>query len=378
MGLDRKTFRQILLIALIAVAFGVAISHLSAIAEAFVWLWDLLLPFFIGIIGVVVMNPVVLFFSNLLDRIRKPKRSGGRVLRRAICIILTLLLFLGIFTVLGLILAPQLGDTLAKALNVLPGYAQEFLKWLTTTIPSLDLSEIQLPESDLNWNSLVNAIVQSLDDGLEKVLANLFDYSISVVAKGIKTIFGVAIAIYTLAIKERILRLLRRMTESFLPEKAANKVFEIAALTNKTFHDFVIGQLLEAVIIGTICLIGTSILGLPYAVLVSAIMGIAALVPVIGPWTGAAISVLLIFSVDPLQALFFLIFIVAVELTERYFIYPRVVGNSIGVPGLLILSAVLIGAGVAGIIGVLLAVPVFSILYALLKRELAAREAKQE
>jgi predicted PurR-regulated permease PerM len=191
-------------------------------------------------------------------------------------------------------------------------------------------------------------------------------------------VLGFVFSLYVLASKEKLGANLCKTLTALLPEKKVERVTEIAALSDKTFTNFVTGQLTEALVIGALCFIGMLIFGMPYAVVVSVLVGFTALIPVFGAFIGTGVGAFLILMVDPMKALWFVVFIIVLQQLEGNLIYPRVVGKSVGLPGLLVLAAVTVGSGVGGILGMLLAVPVCSVIFTVCAQAIDARLAQKE
>ena len=186
-------------------------------------------------------------------------------------------------------------------------------------------------------------------------------------------ILALVFSIYMLSGRDNLLRQCRRLVDAYIPKKIAVPLLDIVHLTSDTFSRFVVGQLIEACILGGLCAAGMLFIQADYAPLIGVLIGCTALIPVVGAYVGAIVSALLLLVVSPIKALIFLIFLVILQQVEGNVIYPRVVGTSIGLPGIWVLTAVTVGAGLGGIPGVLLSVPVASVLYTLLRRDVHKR-----
>ena len=198
------------------------------------------------------------------------------------------------------------------------------------------------------------------------VIENVVGIATNVVTRIVNSTIAIIFAIYLLVDKESLLKQLNKILIAYLPEKRVNKIKKIAVLSNKTFANFVSGQLLEAFIIGVLCLIGMLILRIPYVATISVLVGFTALIPVFGAFIGTILGAFLIFMVSPLKALIFIIFILILQQFEGNLIYPKVVGKSVNLPGIWVLVAVTIGASVSGIVGMLISVPIVSVCYSIL------------
>ena len=186
-------------------------------------------------------------------------------------------------------------------------------------------------------------------------------------------VFSVIIAVYILAQKERIGRFVRRCASAFLPRRVAGRVEGICSMAAETFSNFIGGQLADSSILGLLCFIGMSIFRFPYANVISVVIGVTSLVPLVGAFVGIVIGALLILTLDPIKALLFVVFVLCLQQVEGNLIYPKVVGKAVGLPGVIVLSAVLVGGNIAGVLGGLCAVPISAVLYNLLREAVDAR-----
>jgi predicted PurR-regulated permease PerM len=227
----------------------------------------------------------------------------------------------------------------------------------------------------LNINEFVanniNSFFEKLPQLSSNILSGFFPKLIDITSNAVTSIFnivlGIILSVYILSDKDRIKRQILAILYALLPNKAINKVKYLLNISNKTFNLFVIGQLTEAFILGVLCFIGLLIFKFNYPLLISVIVAVTSLIPVAGVIIGAIPSIFILFMAEPIQALWFILFIAILQLVEGNLIYPRVVGDSLGLPPLWVLLAIIIGGGLIGILGILLSVPIISILYQLIK-----------
>ena len=205
-----------------------------------------------------------------------------------------------------------------------------------------------------------------LKDNTDQVVEGALGVASNVVTSLVNITIGIVFAIYLLVEKDKLLRQLNKVLSAYLPEKKVYKIRNIASLSNKTFANFVSGQVMEAAIIGVLCLIGMLVLRIPYAASVSILVGFTALIPVFGAFIGTIVGAFLIFMISPVKALVFIIFILILQQFEGNLIYPKVVGKSVNLPSIWVLVAVTIGASLSGVIGMLISVPIVSIFYSIL------------
>ena len=224
---------------------------------------------------------------------------------------------------------------------------------------------IVLPEYVIDSDLLIEKVTALISDEKSGILTVTWGAATSVLSVFVDVLLGLVFALYLLAKKEVVAAHLKKLIVTVLPQKTAQRLLSIAALTNQTFTNFVSGQLTEAVIIGVLCFFGMLILGIPYAGAVSAFVAVTALMPIFGAWIGGGFGAFLILLAEPGKALWFILFLIVLQQVEGNLIYPKVVGKSVGLPGLLVLMAVTIGGEAFGILGMLFSVPVCAVLFSL-------------
>ena len=361
--MDRKKFKSILLI----ITFGVL---LFALVQNFSLAWAALGTAY-QIVEPVITGFCIAFVLNVLLRVlegrvfaflgRSPRRLVRRLLR-PVSLVATILLTLGIVVVLMVVIIPELQETILRLVTNMETYISTIEEW----VAGIEINGQQLFPARFDWEKLLETIQQMLtapESG--SIVETAAGVTTSVIRSLMNLVFSFFIAIYVLAQKERVGELAVRISEALLPRRVVDKLRHILTMANNAFSNFITGQLAEAVILGVLCFIGMKIFRFPNAAIISVLVGVTAVVPIIGPLIGEIIGFLLILIESPLQALFFLIFILALQVIEGNVIYPKVVGKSVGLPGLIVLSAVIVGSNLAGIIGVLLGVPIASVIYAL-------------
>lgn len=222
---------------------------------------------------------------------------------------------------------------------------------------------IVLPEYAIDSDLLIRKITALINDKGSGIISITWDAATSVLSGLIDVLLAFIFALYLLAKKEVVAAHLKKLIVTILPQKKAKQLLSIASLTNHTFSSFVSGQLTEAVIIGILCFLGMLILKLPYAGAISTFVAFTALIPVFGAWLGGGLGAFLILLADPIKAVWFIIYLLLLQQVEGNLIYPKVVGKSVGLPGLLVLMAVTVGGEAFGILGMLFSVPVCAVLY---------------
>ena len=280
---------------------------------------------------------------------------------------LTLLLFLGIIFAIFFILIPRLEEAGTTMVANIPTYVNQIQVWWTNLSDFAAEHGVTLPELSLSADQVKDTITGFLQEKGDSVVNTTLNITTSILSALVNFLLALVFSLYLLAQKETLLAQSRRLLRRILPQKAADRLMRLLSLTNNAFSSFVTGQVTEAFILGTLCCIGMLILRLPYALPVSVIIASLSLIPIFGAWIGAATGAFLIVFQSPIKALTFLIFLLILQQVEGNLIYPKVVGKSVGLPGLWVLAAVTIGGGAFGVLGMLLGVPVCSVVYVLVQ-----------
>lgn len=336
---------------------------------------SLLSPFIFGAALAFALNVPMRGIESLLKKVEK---SG---LRRALALILTLLAVLLVLFGVFYLLIPQLLDTFESIIDQMPEFISrmrvsifeyldnnpKIMQWLT------DYTDFE----SINWGELVQSAIDLVASSLGGIMSKTITFVVSLGTGIFNGILSVAFALYCLVRKEILARQVRRVLYSILPEKVTDEIIRIARMTNVTFTKFLSGQCLEAVILGAMFAVAMSIFRMPYVALVSVIISVTALVPIVGAFVGCIIGAFFILVVNPPMAFWFIVMFLILQQIEGNLIYPRVVGSSVGLPGMWVLLAVAVGGDLMGVGGMLLMIPLISVLYALAREFTTSRLAKR-
>lgn len=379
MKLDRKTVRTILFIITFAVALYTAAQNLRAIYQAVCSVWGVFSVVITGLAIAFVLNvPLKLFEERVFYGLSEDRRAVVRRLRRPLSIVCALLVTLGAVVILFLVLLPRLMETLVVVADNLPGYIDQFISWVEDLLARFNLQSGDLTDIEIDWAGAIDSFLNGIIDRFDDIIGTATNVGTSVVGALVDALFSLIIAIYVLADKERVCAFTRRLITCFLPSRASGGLVRMAGMASETFGNFIAGQLMDSLILGILCYIGMRLFRFPYPEVISVVIGVTSLVPLVGSFVGELIGAFLILITSPLKALLFIVFILCLQQLEGSFIYPRVVGKSVGLPGVVVLSAVLVGGNVASVTGALLAVPICAMLYSLLLEALEARELRAE
>lgn len=353
-----------------------ALKYSDALLGGIRLLFSLLVPLLLGCGVAYVLNILVAKLESL-PPLRDPQSKLYPV-RRALSITGALVGILLVITLLFGIIIPQLVDAFRVMLINVPPAVNEFLAWLDSLDVTLPQLEAWLRSLNLNWPDLLQKATTYLTSGVGNMFTSAFGLLSSLGGIVMQVVIAVIFALYLLAGKERLGRQFHAVAETYLPPRVCRTLWYVLATAHDTFTKFFVGQFTEAIVIGVLCTLGMWLFRLPYATMIGTLVGATALLPVVGAYLGAAVGAFMILTVNPLQALGFLVFIAILQQLEGNLIYPRVVGTSIGLPGIWVLTAVTVGGGIGGIAGMLLAVPVTATLYRLLRADVHRRQQDHE
>ena len=376
MELSRKTMKKLaLLIAFAALAFT-AFEWFDGAARAAVFLLDLLAPFLAGGAVAFVLNVPMRFIESKLLPTPGGKPTASRRVRRflrPVSLLLTFLFVVLVILVLVLVIAPELVRTVAGLGVTIQNAVLRFLNWAEEMFANTPqvmewLNSLTFNWQSINWQSLINQVVDVVKSGATSILSSAFSTAMNVFNGVADTFIAFFFACYLLLQKEKLGLQCRKALYALLPRKGADQVVEVFSLSHRIFSSFITGQCTEAVILGTMFFIVMSILNMPYAVLVGCTIAVTALIPIVGAFIGCGLGAFLLLMVSPMQALIFVAMFLIFQQVEGNLIYPHVVGSSVGLPSIWVLAAVSIGGSLMGVAGMLLFIPMTSVIYTLFRQ----------
>ncbi|MGM9606813.1 MAG: AI-2E family transporter [Aristaeellaceae bacterium] len=372
--MDKKLFKRLILLITYTVVLILVIVRFDDLTGLLGKVLGSFKSIFIGFAIAFVLNRPCRFFHRLYARGLKGR--AAKLVRPLAVISAYAVLVLAIAAIIAFIV-PQVIDSLELFLSNVGGYITQLQGWINALLARLDLE--MLESLDLsNLSKTLQDLLGKILEAATSALPQLLSITSTVVSIVVTGVLAFVFSIYMLSGSDTLLSQCRRVIKAYLPERVSRVVFDVCQLTADTFTKFVSGQLIEACILGFLCFLGMTVLRLSYAPLIGVIVGVSALIPVAGAYLGAILSALLLVMVSPVQALTFLIFLVILQQVEGNLIYPRVVGTSVGLPGIWVLAAVTVGGSLFGFVGMLVSVPVASVLYTLLRRDVHRRLDEKE
>lgn len=363
-----------LLLITYAILLYLVASNIKSVLAFLSTILLVLSPFILGIIFAYVLNIIMVFFErHLFNKLDKSKKPFLRKLRRPLSILTTFTVVFLFLTIISLFMVPQLSESILTLRSNMNGYLDSLNKFINNLADKYNLTGDIWNEISINWNEILNKSSQFVSAAIPQI----YTFTKNLTNGIINIIMGVIVSIYLLAQKEKLIRNMKQLLYAFTPKETATKIVDTGIQANKTFQDFIAGQATEALILGALVLLGMLIFNFPYAVLCSVIIAVTALIPIFGAWIGTIPCAFIILMAQPQKALWFIVFIVILQQLENNLIYPRVVGNSIGLDGLWVLFALIVGGSLFGLAGMLVGVPAFAVLHVIIRR-ITKRKLKEK
>lgn len=391
--LNSKNIKKILVIITYTILLCFACIKFDIVLKAFGYIFNLLKPFIFGFCIAFILNiPLskiegMLTGKNKKGKIKKNsdkrekkvepenKKTNGKL--RLLSIVISLLIFIGIIFLTLFLVIPEFINTISIFKNSIPTAFNTCKEWLENVMSNNPQVIEKINEFKPDWQQLDENVTTWIKSTATGIIGVSIDFVISFFSGVINFFMGVIFAVYMLMQKEKLVCQFKRVFRAYIPEEKCNSLFHIGQITNDTFKKFFGGQFIEAILLGILCFIGMTIFRMPYALTISVLVGVTALIPVFGAFFGTAIGAILILAVDPMQAVWFVVYIIVLQQIDGNFIYPKVVGDSVGLPGIWVMLAVLVGGNSMGIIGMLIGVPIASVIYKLVKEYVNSKKIKE-
>lgn len=362
--------KKIIKIACSVVFFYWILQNLSMVAYAFGKVFDILSPFMIGACLAFILNIPMQFFEKKVFKAESlKKKSFKKKIARPISLIISILIFLALVALLFGIVIPEIFNVIKIFIGYLPELftnIKSFAVDITGKYP--EISE-QIKNIDIDIEKVSKEAITIITNVSSNIITSSIHIVGGVINLAVNTVVAVIFAIYILFSKETLMIQSKKLIYAHLDEEKANYILNISKISNGIFYNFVKGQLTESVILGALCAIGMFILQIPYAAVVGILMAFTAIIPVVGAFIGVIIGAILILAVDPVKAVVFIIFVLILQQIENNLIYPKVVGASVGLPGIWVLLSVTVGGSLFGPLGMVIALPTVSVLYTIIKNE---------
>ena len=380
MKLDKENTKQIMKIVIVAIVLLVALINIQPLWNVFKVFLGILSPFIWGLAIAFILNIFMTFYENKVFKSRKQnvkekitsKNNTNKIVRkkkkgakRTCSILLSILTIIAVISLIMTLIIPQFIEVIRNLVSNIPSYLENLKNF------GISITE-QVPEIN-NFIQNINIDTEALRNGLMNISRDLLSVTINQISGLFSSIVNFFIAIvfsvYILANKEELKMQAKKFVYARLDKEKADHVIKVSRLARDSFRNFLTGQAKEAVILGVLCAVGMLILQIPYAGPIGALTALTAFIPIVGAFIGGFIGAVLIVAVDPIKAIIFIIFIIILQQIEGNLIYPHIVGKNIGLPSIWVLVAITVGGSLFGIIGMIVGLPIVSIIYAIIMED---------
>ena len=394
MQLDKENIKKIVGIVSFAILLNWGLKNTDFLGRLLGLLVGLILPFLIGGALAFIINVPMRFLERTLfekpyaRRQKQPQKGKGKQstlqaakkenppfwyrAKRPLSLVLSLVLVIGVMFIGMFLIVPEIANsvvTIANSLRSFPeqlhSWSQKLMEW--TPQIALWLEQLDLNLDSINWQQVLTEVASFLQNGAGNVLSTTVNVAASIFNGVVTAFLAIVFSFYLLTNKEKLGSQIKQLLYAVLKEEHADYIIRVGRMANKTFANFLSGQCVEAVILGSLFFVSMSILQFPYALMISVLIGFTALIPVFGAFIGCAVGAFLILLVSPIRAFWFIVLFLCLQQFEGNVIYPKVVGNSVGLPAMWVLVAVTLGGSMMGVVGMLIYIPLFSVLYSLIR-----------
>ena len=366
--MDKKQMKSIMLLILFTVMLYVGLQNIDVVLGVLGTMIGLVFPFILGGGIAFVLNvPMSFLERNIFGRGRLKNSRRAAKAARPVSLVLALLLVILIIMIAGFVILPELGSTVMGLGKGIETGIRNLQIWIDSTFQNNSAIVEWANSLEIEPQKMVDSIMGVLQNGVNNILSSAVTVTVGIANTAMNASIAFVFACYILIQKEKLMVQAKKALFALLPEKTVKYLLHVCSLANNTFSRFVTGQCIEAVILGTMFFVAMTIFRFPYAMLVGVLIAFTALIPIFGAFIGCVISALLILLVSPMKALLFLILFLVLQQIEGNLIYPHVVGGSVGLPSVWVLVAVTVGGSLMGVAGMLIFIPLVSVIYALFR-----------
>lgn len=361
--MDKSEKKKYIFIAVLAVIVCVIVRNLSVLAKVIGIAMSAVRPMIIGLAVAYIFNIIMTGFEKRYF----PKKDTKfvRASRRPVCLALSFLITIAILILILYIVIPEIANAFAVLYHEIPPHFMKLQKLAVDKLKEYPEIQQQISTISFDWASIIGKATSLLTTGVAGILTSAMGAIGSVTSAVADIGLGVVFAIYVLIRKDKLFKDSKRICTVTFGKDKYRKISHVYHVANDTFRSFFVGQFIDALLLGMLCFIGMTILRLPYAAMAGTLVGVTAFIPIVGAFIGAGVSAFIILTVDPMKAVIFIIFLLCIQQLEGNLIYPKVVGSSVGVPGIWVFAAVTVGGGLFGILGMIIGVPLAAVAYKL-------------
>lgn len=377
MELNKENVRKLKELIVFTIVIMIALWKYPMVLSGLKFILNIIFPFLMGGAIAFILNVPMHFLEDKIFGSERAQKKVVQRIARPLSLALTILLVVGIIVMVMFVVIPELGATILTLGISIQDFVPKVQEWCEKFFH--DNKEVMVWAESLNmdWQKILNSVIGFFKNGAGDVLNSTMSAARNLVSAVTTFFIAFVFACYILLQKEKLHVQMKKLLFAYLPKKRVEQALSVCSLTYRTFSNFLTGQCVEALILGTMFFVVMTIIRMPYAMLVGVLIAFTALIPIFGAFIGCAVGAFLILMVDPLKAVIFVIMFLVLQQIEGNFIYPKVVGNSVGLPSIWVLAAVSIGGSLMGVVGMLVFIPTVSVLYTLLRENIYHRLGKK-
>lgn len=377
MELNKENVRKLKELIVFTIVIMIALWKYPVVLSGLKFILNIIFPFLMGGAIAFILNVPMHFLEEKIFGSERAQKKVLQRIARPVSLALTILLVVGIIVMVMFVVIPELGATILTLGKSIQEFVPKVQDWCEKFFH--DNKEVMVWAESLNmdWQKILNSVIEFFKNGAGDVLNSTMSAARNLVSAVTTFFIAFVFACYILLQKEKLHVQMKKLLLAYLPKKRVEQVQLVCSLTYRTFSNFLTGQCVEALILGTMFFVVMTIIRMPYAMLVGVLIAFTALIPIFGAFIGCVVGAFLILMVDPLKAVIFVIMFLVLQQIEGNFIYPKVVGNSVGLPSIWVLAAVSIGGSLMGVVGMLVFIPTVSVLYTLLRENIYHRLGKK-
>lgn len=377
MDLNKENMRKIRELIVFTIVILMALWKYTLVADVIGFILNIIFPFLLGGAIAFILNVPMSFLERTIFRSKDAQGRPPQKIARPCSLTLTILCMIGIIALVMFVVIPQLGSTFVSLGKSIQEFMPGAMIWLEELFHNNEEIMELIGNLNMDWDKILDGVVSFFRSGAGNVLNSTMSAAKSIISSVTTFFIAFVFSCYILLQKERLHVQVKKTMYAYLPEKIVEKILDVCSLTYRTFSSFLAGQCVEALILGFMFFVTMGILRLPYAMLVGILIAFTALIPIFGAFIGCIVGAFLILMVNPVQAFTFVVMFLVLQQVEGNLIYPKVVGNSVGLPSIWVLAAVSIGGSLMGVVGMLVFIPLVSVIYILLRGDVYKRLDKK-
>lgn len=371
---NKENVRQLKELIVFTIVILIGLWNYKLVWKAVLFFAGILFPFMLGAAIAFGLNvPMSFLEKKIFGNAKLSAKNRVQRMARPLSLVITIVLVLGVIALVMFVVIPELGTTFVMLGKNIQVFMPQALAWLEELFENNKEIAAMIGNVDMNWDKLLDGVIGFFRSGVSNVLGSTMSVAKSIVSSVTTFFIAFVFACYILLQKEKLHVQVKKVLYAYTKKSTAGTVIAICSLAYKTFSNFLTGQCVEALILGSMFFVTMTIIRMPYALLVGVLIAFTALIPIFGAFIGCVVGAFLILMVNPVKALIFVAMFLILQQLEGNLIYPKVVGSSVGLPSIWVLAAVSIGGSLMGIVGMLVFIPLVSVVYTIFRGDVYRR-----